>query len=69
MIARPERVAMRARKPCRRARLSLLGWKVRFMIQIPREKIYVGATTRVGASDEKERDYTVLSVLRATLTR
>jgi hypothetical protein len=28
---RPSAVAMRARKPCVRARLSLLGWKVRFM--------------------------------------
>ena len=32
MMARPERVAMRARNPWRRARFSLLGWKVRFMI-------------------------------------
>jgi hypothetical protein len=31
MILRPSAVAMRARKPCVRARLSLLGWKVRFM--------------------------------------
>src|SRR5690606_21672078 len=29
--SRPALVAMRARKPCVRARLSLLGWKVRFM--------------------------------------
>jgi hypothetical protein len=29
---RPSAVAMRARKPCVRARLSLLGWKVRFMV-------------------------------------
>jgi hypothetical protein len=31
MIARPLRVAMRARKPCLRARFSRLGWKVRFI--------------------------------------
>ena len=30
MIARPERVRMRARKPCLRARRRLFGWKVRF---------------------------------------
>src|SRR6185312_10875765 len=31
MTLRPSAVAIRARKPCVRARLSLLGWKVRFM--------------------------------------
>ena len=30
MMARPERVRMRARKPCLRARRRLFGWKVRF---------------------------------------
>jgi hypothetical protein len=30
MTLRPPFVAMRARKPCRRLRTSLLGWKVRF---------------------------------------
>ena len=30
-MARPLRVAMRARKPCRRARFKRLGWKVRFI--------------------------------------
>jgi hypothetical protein len=30
MIARPARVAMRARNPCRRFRRRTFGWKVRF---------------------------------------
>ena len=30
MMARPERVDMRCRKPCFLARLRTLGWKVRF---------------------------------------
>src|SRR4029453_5367438 len=30
MMARPARVRMRSRKPCRLARLRLLGWYVRF---------------------------------------
>lgn len=30
--ARPPRVALRARKPCVRARLILLGWNVLFMM-------------------------------------
>src|SRR5699024_10205956 len=33
MIARPDLVAMRARKPWRRRRLILLGWNVRFMTE------------------------------------
>jgi hypothetical protein len=32
MIDRPARVDMRARKPCLRARLRRLGWKVRFIV-------------------------------------
>lgn len=42
MMARPEAVAMRARKPCRRARLSLLGWNVRFMTLNLLEKVKIG---------------------------
>ena len=34
-IARPARVDMRWRKPCRRARLRLWGWYVRFTLQSP----------------------------------
>jgi len=34
-IARPARVDMRWRKPCRRARLRLCGWYVRFTLQPP----------------------------------
>jgi len=34
-IRRPPLVAIRARKPCVRARLILLGWNVRFMSQTP----------------------------------
>jgi hypothetical protein len=32
ITARPPRVFMRVRKPCVRARLTLEGWYVRFMI-------------------------------------
>lgn len=34
-MARPAFVAMRARKPCVRARLILLGWNVRFIADLP----------------------------------
>lgn len=34
--ARPPRVAVRARNPCLRARLRLLGWNVRFTKLLPR---------------------------------
>jgi hypothetical protein len=35
MTLRPLRVAIRARKPCVRARLMRLGWKVRFIVRFP----------------------------------
>ena len=31
---RPPGVALRAKKPCRRARTRLLGWKVRFIVWV-----------------------------------
>src|SRR5690606_5753841 len=33
-ILRPPGVALRAKKPCRRARTRLLGWKVRFIVLV-----------------------------------
>ena len=35
ITARPARVFIRALKPCRRFRLTSLGWKVRFIMRIP----------------------------------
>lgn len=35
MTRRPALVAIRARKPCVRARFNLLGWNVRFMCLLP----------------------------------
>ena len=33
-MARPARVLIRARKPCLRARRRLLGWNVRFILEL-----------------------------------
>lgn len=39
MTARPPRVFMRVRKPCVRARLTLEGWYVRFMMVLQARKL------------------------------
>jgi hypothetical protein len=48
-IARPARVRMRARNPCVRARRRLLGWKVRFTVELQGRAAPSGAEERCGA--------------------
>lgn len=60
---RPLRVAMRARKPCVRLRLRLLGWKVLFMVAVP---VFRRLAPEVF---ERGRNSSEVSVLRQTVTR